>query len=783
MVRDALNGCGKTWLVGLALAGVFDSPPLWAQVESPKGPAAAPTSQSSGAVTLPSALEAHASYPESGRGDATVVLELLVTADGRVSQAALVEGPEPFASAALAQASTWRFEPARRAGTAIAAKIRFRVHFVETKSEEELGPEPDSRTMPSGTPGRAPVRPAPPLEVTVRGDRPPPGASRMTRAEVEQLPGALGDPFRAVEAMPGVTPAISGMPYFFVRGAPPGNIGYLVDGIRVPLLFHAFLGPSVLHPSTLDNVVLYRGAYPAKYGRYAGAVVAADTYTPPDRLTGEGSIRLYDAGALVSTPFAAGQGKVSVAGRYSYTGLLVTELSDVTLDYWDYQALASYDLGPRDTLGLFTFGAHDFIGSSSLGSDDPQDLENLDEDAGTATEFHRVSVRYDRRTAEKGRLRESVTLGQDRLVGTLGSVRELLVGTRTELDHPLSTDVVLHTGGDFEYHRYDLALDTQILNYYEFLALFPSRNDYNLGGWFETELRPETWVTVTPGIRVDLFRSLDKQAVGVDPRVTARFAVTRDVRIEHALGVAHQPPGYVPGLPTAQMARIHGGLQTSIQASSGVTVDLPEDLTASMSVFDQIMLNLSDPLGISRKFSTDPNLVNRRAIGSSYGLELQLQRALTKRVGGFVAYTLSRSTRSYATISSLAAFDRTHVLQGALAVDLGRHWRVGARTMLVSGVPTGTSVRMMPNDPNSPSALRFDGVRTPAFFRLDVRGEKRWPLGEHAWIAATAELMNATLAQEVTSRTCTTPVGAATVCAEDRVGPVTLPSIGVEAAF
>ncbi|MEI9949386.1 MAG: hypothetical protein WDO74_10485 [Pseudomonadota bacterium] len=32
------------------------------------------------------------------------------------------------------------------------------------------------------------------------------------------------------------------LPFFFVRGAPPGNVGYFLDGIRVPLLFHIALG-------------------------------------------------------------------------------------------------------------------------------------------------------------------------------------------------------------------------------------------------------------------------------------------------------------------------------------------------------------------------------------------------------------------------------------------------------------------------------------------------------------------------------------------------------------
>ncbi len=60
------------------------------------------------------------------------------------------------------------------------------------------------------------------------------------------MPGVLDDPYRAIEVQPGVTPAATGIPYYFIRGSPPGNIGYFFDGVDVPLLFHAGGGPSVI---------------------------------------------------------------------------------------------------------------------------------------------------------------------------------------------------------------------------------------------------------------------------------------------------------------------------------------------------------------------------------------------------------------------------------------------------------------------------------------------------------------------------------------------------------
>jgi len=55
--------------------------------------------------------------------------------------------------------------------------------------------------------------------------------------------------------------------------------------------------------------------------------------------------------------------------------------------------------------------------------------------------------------------------------------------------------------------------------------------------------------------------------------------------------------------------------------------------------------------------------------------------------GGSLSYTLSRSTRSYERIQTLAGYDRPHVLNLGGNVDLGRRWIAGARGVFYSGVP------------------------------------------------------------------------------------------------
>jgi len=130
-----------------------------------------------------------------------------------------------------------------------------------------------------------------------------------------------------------------------------------------------------------------------------------------------------------------------------------------------------------------------------------------------------------------------------------------------------------------------------------------------------------------------------------------------------------------------------------------------------------------------------------------------------------ISYTLSRSTRSYGNQDYLSAFDRTHVLNVAGAYDLGRNWRAGARVVFYTGLPKAP-------DPTDP------GTRLAPFFRLDVRLEKRWQLGRKTWLSLVAEWMNVTFSKEEVGTTCTLQG-----CQATTVGPITIPSLGIEGGF
>jgi hypothetical protein len=132
-----------------------------------------------------------------------------------------------------------------------------------------------------------------------------------------------------------------------------------------------------------------------------------------------------------------------------------------------------------------------------------------------------------------------------------------------------------------------------------------------------------------------------------------------------------------------------------------------------------------------------------------------------------VSYTLSRSERILPQGVVPSSFDRTHVLNVVGSYDFGRGFRSSTRIVLYTGYPI---------DPGRPSL-----GRTPAFGRFDARAEKRWSIASgRGWISLVLEAQNAFGAKETVQEQC---LSQTTPCPSTQLGPVTIPSIGLEGGF
>jgi hypothetical protein len=302
-----------------------------------------------------------------------------------------------------------------------------------------------------------------------------------------------------------------------------------------------------------------------------------------------------------------------------------------------------------------------------------------------------------------------------------------------------------------------------------FTSLFSNRIDVTMGMRADAVIQVTPRFEVTPGVRLDFWESKGHSVLGADPRLAARLAVNKDFRLVTAHGLASQPPSFI--LPGPGFTRdFTGGLQRAWQSSIGVEADLPWDVSGTLTVFRNAFFNMTDALGtapIPTRGDNFPSNFDQRVDGSSIGLEILLKRRLTRRLGGLISYTLSRSERIIPQGAVASAFDRTHVLNVAGSYDFGRGFRGGTRVVFYTGYPV---------NPPVPAAGRI-----PPFGRFDFRFEKRWSIvSGRGWLSLVLEAENAFGAKETLQEQC---VSLNTACQSVQIGPVTIPSIGLEGGF
>ena len=574
--------------------------------------------------------------------------------------------------------------------------------------------------------------------------------------ELTTTPGSLGDPLRTIESLPGVAAVAWPAPIYAIRGSNPGNTGYFLDDLQVPLLFHLALGPSVIHPAFFDSMSFYPGGYPARYGRYVAGIVSTQTRAPAeDRSHAMAEIRLYDAGGLVSTPFPDNNGSVAAAFRYSYTGALLSLLrNDLRLAYWDYQVRADRRLGAW-RLVLLLFGS---------GDDLEYRLQEYEPRRTYLLQFHRASLRATRPIGD-GRLSARLALGADQSTAPIVdnysiSARAYSIIPRLLYELPTRhADIEVGLDGEVQWFR-------PVSNVYEAGASDLARDRTVLlgAGYATGTLRAGGHLTLTPGVRLDSYTIHGVTKMDVGPRLSARLRLNDKASLNASGGRFSQPPSLTVQIPAAENFGLAlYGLQSSWQAALGVDAQYLPGLDVEVTGYVQryVLTDLRDPALINPDPLASDFLVRRDA--RSYGAELMLRRPASHRLHGWLSYTLSRNQRALGGgVIGPSDWDQRHILNAVVGYRLGSY-TLGARGHLNTGRPVLV---------NGGTVETF--VRLPTFYQLDLRAERRF-LFDTFTLDVYLELVNATLTREVYQLDQDRLTGALT----ERSLRVVLPSLGI----
>ncbi len=589
-----------------------------------------------------------------------------------------------------------------------------------------------------------------PYEIVVVAEQRRQEVSRITLRgpELKQVPGTFGDPFRVVQALPGVASIVSLLPFPVVRGASPGSTGFLLDGTRVPLLYHLLAGPSVLHPELIEEVQFYAGGAPVLYGGYTAGIVDGRTRRArKDESLIDLDVNLLQAGGLVRTPIPFLDATATVAARVGYPGIILSLATDqASLSYWDYQ-LRLDGGNARNGWTVFAFGARDELDTVAPDADpnaaDPPLTPAL------VLGFHRLDLR-----GQLGAGRVDTTLrvvgGLDRTTAAGSDITSLTLEPQARVRYRAgpALDVVAGLEGLVKDTSQGDGVAAGPFGNSASIAMFTEDLSRQYVGSALAEMlwRPTRDWLIRPGVRGDVYYDGTARKQAADPRLTLRYRLLdralegvawggdeAAVWLKGSVGLYHQPPRFFLPLPGLDIMPLRYGLLTAVQYDLGAEVPLGEHTHLTVDGFfndmDPVVFDLQvnrQSVGAAANGSLVPTTTTpgdtsaqmtldrllQQQVGRAYGVEAMLRREARSGLYGWIAYTLSLSERQKDGQFVPFDFDRTHLLNLVGGVPLPRNWELGARLQYQSGRPTTTT-------------LGYNTARTDGYFRIDLRIDKR----------------------------------------------------------
>jgi hypothetical protein len=168
-------------------------------------------------------------------------------------------------------------------------------------------------------------------------------AQSLTQEEFIKAPGSFGgDPVRAAQNLPGVGNSGANA-QIIVQGASPDDTGYVINGHRVPIIFHFGGLSSVVIPEAVERVDLLPAGYGPEYSRALGGIVGLTTKSPKeDRIHGMAYLDLLNAGGLIEGPIND-RSSFLISGRYSYIGQVLKAVAKENEDLELTAAPTYYD--------------------------------------------------------------------------------------------------------------------------------------------------------------------------------------------------------------------------------------------------------------------------------------------------------------------------------------------------------------------------------------------------------------------------------------------------------
>ena len=560
---------------------------------------------------------------------------------------------------------------------------------------------------------------------------------------LQQLP-ALGeaDFLRGLQLLPGIQATSDMSSGLYVRGGGPDQTAILLDHTPLYNPTHLFGFFSTFNPDAIKEVNLYKGAYPALYGRALGAVLDVSSREGNrKRTSGRGGVSLISGRLLAEGP--VGQGSWMLAGRRTYLDGVFSALrargEDIPSNYFFYDFNGKVNQRRGDN----TYTASTYWGRDDLRVDFENDRESF------------VHLRWGNRAlnAHWTHIFSPALFGHFMAAGS--SYESILSFSFFDTPFLITNSIRdLSLKGDIDYfaHR-DHTLSLGFLaTFFEFrFAQSFNQQDQSdlrqepvlLSAYMQDEWQAGPLTRLRLGGRGTYFSVGDR--LHFMPRLSLSRALSEKVRLKAAAGMYRQylqlvtteafsgGDFWVPLDSTVEPGR-------SYQGVVGAEWNPVQRYQLSVEAYYTDLANLvvlDNAVAADSEDTRSDDIFKSGGRGWAGGLEVFLQRR-TGALTGWVGYTLGWTRRTFPELNEGRTFppkyDRRHDLSFVVSYKAG-DWRLGSNLVYATGQAfTPASARYTMRVPATGVAedyvlpARRNSARLLPYHRLDISVSRQFGL-------------------------------------------------------
>ncbi len=551
-----------------------------------------------------------------------------------------------------------------------------------------------------------------------------------------------GEGSHDVQSLSSLGHAVSEYKNNVIRGTGSESAAVLVDGHRIPSLFHFDSFKTTYHPSLISTLSLYPAGFGAQYGNGIGGVAEIRTRAPRrDRWGGFVDSSFLDISALLEGPIRNKMGFAIAARRSSLDLALPLITPDdnsfnttVIPIFYDYQAKYDYKPDSNNYLSLDFYGGGDrteFL-SRLVGGETPDLVGPL----GNDQMFHALFLHYHFR---KGALwsefspgirywREEYSYGQG-------------FGTRLDsISFETNEDLRIRVGKHNTF-GIGITVDPKISIIESDFRHSPRFEDLIfLLGDSETNRTRHTWkdldlglyifdridvssVRITPGVRFDYSQNINAHAVS--PRLDLTWWAVPTFSLNLSGGLYHQTPAGKDFIDEAENLEF----ERSAHAVGGFDWKIAPWLELEVQGVYRYLDRL---IAVEKTFGSEYGYESN-ARGSSIGSKIMVRHNFHNNFIGMASYAFNRTVRNDGpgTRYHPSDDDHTHSLTFLASYRFLKTWQIGGRWQYITGGPYTEIEGRLFNADNGAYLPSYgtnerNNKRYGPYHRLDIRLDKKW---------------------------------------------------------